>query len=106
MKQLFGNSFISIYGSEPSTLWRSAISELTDEEVEIGLLNLSKEKRAFPANLTEFVAACKPTAGSPRFLGVPIDPKTLRIRHKPTREHVDACLERMRRRVNLGTEKT
>lgn len=99
MKQLYGKSFVTIYGAEPSWLWIEQAAELTDEQVRAGLKRLAKQKREYPANLTEFVEACKPALGSPRFLGVPIDPETLRIERKANREHVDACLARMRKKL-------
>jgi hypothetical protein len=107
MKQLYGQSFVTIYGQSPGYLWVNAIAGLTDQQCRVGLNQLTKEKRSFPANLTEFVDACRPGAGSPRFLGVP---ETAAQRQKrlakprPRREHIDACLARMRSSLGRASE--
>jgi len=99
MKQLYGQSFVTIYGQQPTSLWLEKIAGLTDEQVGQGLIRLGDKPRAYPANLTEFVEACRPTPGSPRFLGVPETAEQRRKRlsaPRAKREHVDAKLANMR----------
>lgn len=60
MKQLYGQSFVTIYGDMPSALWVTQIASLTDDQCREGLGRLAGERRQYPANLTEFVEACKP----------------------------------------------
>jgi hypothetical protein len=99
MKQIFGNSFVTIYGETPAALWLEQIARLTDAQCRAGLTRLAGQRRQYPANLTEFVEACKPTPGSPRFLGVPETPEDRqRLLSVPPAnpDHVKACIARIR----------
>lgn len=104
MKQLYGVSFMTIQGEVPSALWVAEIAKLSDAECREGLGRLAGEKRQYPANLTEFVAACKPPK-SVRYLGAPTTPAGLRRLEAPraNREKVERHLANMRRA--LGVEK-
>lgn len=103
MTQLYGTAFLTIYGETPAVLWEAAISKLTDEQCRYGLTKLAEEARDYPANLTEFVAACKPKSAGVRFLGNPAHADVLNLpRPVANREHVNRCLANMRR--NLGVE--
>lgn len=77
LKQIFGTSFVTIYGDVPSPLWVAEIARLTETEVRLGLAALSRAKREYPANLTEFVEACRPKKRV-RYLGVPTNPAEMR----------------------------
>jgi hypothetical protein len=84
MVELYGPSFLAAYGDSPSPLWQTAIGKLRDEEIRKGFIELAQQPRDFPANLTQFVSACRPTAnGSPRYLGVPTTPAELRKLEPP-----------------------
>lgn len=103
MAELYGPAFAAAYGDKPSPLWQAAISELSDDECRIGLTNLADEARDYPANLTQFVAACRPQkSAGVRFLGNPITPADLdRMLPPPERrakpEVIDGWLAKMRR---------
>lgn len=71
MSQMFGAAFRTAYGEKPNRIWTDAISKLSDDECRQGLTRLAREERKYPANLTEFVEACKPKIHGVRFLGVP-----------------------------------
>jgi hypothetical protein len=74
MVELYGPSFTAAYGDKPSPIWLAAIGELSDSECRAGLTRLAKQAKEYPANLTQFVAACRPPSSSPRYLGVPVTP--------------------------------
>jgi len=77
MKALYGaGAFTAAYGDEPNHIWLASIEHLTDRECRDGLTRLAKEARSYPANLTEFMEACKPKSPGVRFLGVPERKKT------------------------------
>ena len=101
MKQLYGSAFLAAYGDAPTPIWAAAISELTDAQCRQGLASLAKQAREYPANLTQFLAACKPVQ-SPRFLGVPTTGAHLRklldVR-RASPEAVDGWLAKMRQKV-------
>lgn len=82
MAELYGASFVSAYGEKPSPLWQAAIGELSDSECKDGLTRLAKQPRSYPANLTEFVAACRPVK-QVRYLGSPTTPGDLRRLEPP-----------------------
>ena len=67
--ELFGKSFYREHGMEPTSLWMNAVSRLTDQEIMNGLANLANDALTFPANLSQFVSACK-REKPVRFLGV------------------------------------
>lgn len=91
-----------MYGETPSTYWLSGLADLTDDQCRDGLAAVVKAGRTYPVNLTQFLEACRGTSGSPRFLGAPTSPEELRRLEPPPakREHVDACLSRMRKSVS------
>lgn len=95
---------MTVYGDKPSPLWLGAIAGLTDEECRAGLTRLAKQPREFPANLTQFVAACRPPSGSPRFLGVPVTTADVdRMLPPPDKrakpEVIDGWLAKIRRKI-------
>ena len=102
MKQLYGVSFVTIQGETPSALWVTEIAKLTDIECRDGLGRLAGEKRQYPANLTEFVAACKPPK-SVRYLGAPTSPGEMRRLEAPRArpEVVAKHLANMRRALGV-----
>ncbi len=104
MVELYGTAFVTAYGDSPSPIWLAAIAELTDDECRKGLTALARQAREYPANLTQFVAACKPVTGSPRYLGVPITPDEIAGRLPPPErlakpEVIDSWLAKMRAKV-------
>lgn len=107
MVELYGSAFTAAYGEQPSPLWLSAIAELTDDECRKGLTKLAREAREFPANLTQFVAACRPPkSGSPRYLGTPLtdEQKHALALPKPEvpRERIDGYLAKMRAKLGVA----
>lgn len=72
MVELYGPAFLSAYGDSPSPIWAESIAKLSDDECKRGFQTLASQPKEYPANLTQFVAACRPVTGSPRFLGVPM----------------------------------
>jgi hypothetical protein len=108
MVELYGPSFLTAYGDSPSPIWLVAIGELSDEECRQGFATLAKQAREYPANLTQFVAACRPQTGSPRFLGTPTTPDALRrleppLSQRATPEKIDSWIAKMRRTLNART---
>jgi hypothetical protein len=106
MVELYGTAFVTAYGESPSPIWLAAIAELTDDECRKGLTALARQAREYPANLTQFVAACKPVTGSPRYLGVPVTPDEIAgtlpppdRRAKP--EIIDGWLAKMRSKLGV-----
>jgi hypothetical protein len=107
MAELYGPAFAAAYGDKPSPLWSAAIGELTDDECRSGLTSLAREGRDYPANLTQFVAACRPPKmGSPRYLGVPITDEQRAELYLPKPavpvEKIDGWLAKMRRTLGVG----
>lgn len=104
MTQMFGSSFVTIYGETPTQLWVRSIAELSDDECVAGIERIRKERREYPCNLTEFVEACRPKAPGRRYLGTPIcgsEADTPQLEQQPAeREHIDACLASMRRKLS------
>jgi hypothetical protein len=105
MAELYGPAFAAAYGDTPSPLWSRAIAELTDTQCRDGLTRLAREARDYPANLTQFVAACLPNkSGSPRYLGVPITDEQRADLYLPkpqvSREKIDGYLAKMRAKVS------
>jgi hypothetical protein len=105
MAELYGPAFAAAYGDQPSQLWLAAIAGLSDEQCRNGLTTLAKQAREYPANLTQFVAACRPPSGPPRYLGVPIDVNDPRLALPPpskqaSPEKVDGWLAKIRGRLN------
>lgn len=100
MVELYGPAFLSAYGESPSPLWLAAISELTDDECREGLTALAKSAREYPANLTQFVAACRP-AKQVRYLGAPTTAAKLQALMPPKAQAsvADRYLARMRAAV-------
>jgi hypothetical protein len=104
MVELYGTPFLTAYGESPSPIWLAAITELTDDECRKGLTALARQAREYPANLTQFVAACKPVIGSPRYLGVPVTPDQIAGALPPPErqakpEVIDGWLAKMRAKV-------
>ena len=104
MVELYGPPFVTAYGEAPSPIWLAAIAELSDDECRAGLTRLARQPREYPANLTQFVAACRPVTGSPRYLGTPITPdhESLALpppdrRSRP--EVIDGWIAKMRAKV-------
>jgi hypothetical protein len=105
MVELYGPAFVSAYGESPSPLWLAAIGGLSDEQCRKGLATLAGQAREYPANLTQFVAACRPPSGPPRYLGVPIDVNDPRLALPPpskqaSPEKIDGWLAKIRGRLN------
>lgn len=59
LAEVYGKALYREHGSEPPMLWLQAIERLTDEELRRGLKNLAEDALAYPANLGQFVEACK-----------------------------------------------
>jgi len=59
LAELFGKSFYREHGEVPSNLWVQAVNKLSDQQIARGLANLANDNLEFPANLSQFVAACK-----------------------------------------------
>lgn len=59
LAELFGKAFYREHGEEPTPLWSRAIARLSDQQIAQGLANLANDGLEFPANLPQFVAACK-----------------------------------------------
>lgn len=105
MVELYGPAFVSAYGESPSPLWLAAIAGLSDEQCKTGLTALARQAREYPANLTQFVAACRQVTSSPRYLGVPVDVTDPRMALPPpnrqaSRERVDGWLTKIRNTLN------
>jgi hypothetical protein len=103
MVELYGPSFLTAYGESPSPIWTAAISDLTDEECRRGLTALAKQAREYPANLTQFVAACRPSPGV-RYLGTPVTVAEVdRMLPPPDKrakpEVIDSWIAKMRAKV-------
>lgn len=98
MKQLYGTSFLTMYGETPSALWVTQIAMLTDDECRRGLSRLAEQRREFPANLTEFLEACRPRPQGVRFLGRPQSPDDVLKLPGPraSREVIERHLAHMR----------
>lgn len=104
MKAIYGTSFLTIYGEVPHPIWIAEIEKLTDKQARSGLTRLAREQREFPANLTEYLAACRGTQ-SPRFLGVPQSPESCRRRLPRIRasdEQVDSHLASIRTKLKAA----
>jgi hypothetical protein len=103
MVELYGSAFVTAYGESPSPLWLAAIGELSDAECRAGLTRLAKQPREYPANLTQFVAACRPPSGSPRYLGTPITEEQRAALYLPKPdvpvEKIDGWLAKMRAKL-------
>jgi hypothetical protein len=105
MVELYGSAFTAAYGDEPSPLWAAAIAELSDEQCRKGLASLAREAREYPANLTQFVAACRPKSPGVRFLGVPLTADQLaNLLPPPERrasiEKIEGWIAKMRRTIS------
>lgn len=59
LAEIFGNAFYREYSDAPTALWRQAIEKLTDQQLGNGLAKLANDGLSFPANLSQFVVACK-----------------------------------------------
>jgi hypothetical protein len=102
MLELYGPAFTAAYGDTPSHLWLAAISDLTDDECRKGLTSLARQAREYPANLTQFMAACKPSPGV-RYLGRPMTEEQKAEMYLPRPsvpvEKIDGWLAKMRARL-------
>lgn len=102
MTELYGSAFKAAYGDNPTPIWERAIAELTDDQCREGLTRLTKQSREYPANLTQFLAACKPVDGV-RYLGVPLTEEQRAELYLPrphvSREKIDGYLAKMRAKV-------
>lgn len=108
MTELYGTAFVTAYGAAPSPLWLAAIERLSDDACRKGLTRLASEAREYPANLTQFVAACNyreparfssppPTAEEwARMLPAPPEKRA-------SREKINAHLENMRKRLRVSS---
>jgi hypothetical protein len=104
MVELYGSAFVAAYGESPSPIWLSAIADLTDDECRAGLTRLALNPREYPANLTQFVGACRPKGDGVRYLGTPITPEQMaRMLPPPDRrakpEVIDSWIAKMRSRL-------
>jgi hypothetical protein len=107
MAELYGPAFAAAYGDKASPLWLAAIGELTDDECRKGLTSLARQAKEYPANLTQFMAACRPPSGPVRYLGVPLtdEQKAVLALPKPNVpvEKIDGWLAKMRRTVGVAS---
>ena len=106
MAELYGGGFVAAYGEQPTPLWLAAIAELSDKECRDGLTRLAKQAREYPANLTQFVGACRPSPGV-RYLGAPLTPQQYAELAPPpekraSAEKIDGWLAKMRRTLGVG----
>ena len=103
MTELYGSAFKAAYGENPTHIWERAIAELTDDQCREGLTRLTKQSREYPANLTQFLAACRPADGV-RYLGTPITEEQKRELYLPrpqvSMEKIDGWLAKMRAKVS------
>lgn len=106
MGELYGGAFVATYGEQPTPLWMNAIAGLSDEQCRDGLSRLAREPREWPANLTQFVAACFPPKQPVRYLGRPISESERATLYLPKpvvdREKVDFYLAKMRRACGVS----
>lgn len=103
MTEIYGTAFLVAYGDAPPRIWEAAIAGLTDAECRDGISRLAHEKRQYPANLTEFVEACK--RKPIRYLGgQPTSPGALRRLEAPPADpkKVAAHIANMRRTVGAA----
>jgi len=61
LAEIFGKAFYREHAKTPPNLWVQAIDRLQDHEIIRGLANLANDNLQFPANLSQFVSACKRT---------------------------------------------
>jgi hypothetical protein len=105
MVELYGPAFLTAYGDSPSPIWAAAIGELSDEQCRSGLARLAKQPREYPANLTQFLAACRPPSPGVQYLGRPITDAERRALLPPPEklakpEVVDSWIAKMRAKVS------
>jgi hypothetical protein len=102
MRCIYGTGFETMYGDVPNAYWIAGIVQLSDEQCRKGLSALARESREYPANLTEFVEACKPKQHV-RYLGAnPTTPERYRkslARQLAAPEVIAQHLDRMRASV-------
>ena len=73
LAEIFGKAHYRENGDSPSKLWVQAIERLSDVQLATGLANLGNDGLTFPANLSQFLEACK-RSKPVRHLGVPLLP--------------------------------
>ncbi len=83
-------------GDEPPQLWRQAVARLTEGEIKTGLANLANDNLSFPANLSQFVSACKRAKPIMPWKALPAPPESA--------EQKDAKWEKQMRAM-LGDER-
>lgn len=102
MSELYGSAFKAAYGEAPTPIWERAIAELSDDQCRTGLNALAKQAREYPANLTQFLAACRPAPGV-RYLGVPMTDEQKAALYLPRPEvpieRVEGWLAKLRAKV-------
>lgn len=109
LTSMYGSGFVQVYGDRPPSLWLSEIDKLTDDQVRAGISKLAHQPRDFPANLTQFVDACKSAPASPRYLGQrpaltyaerdELIPRKDRTSREFIGAHVDGCLASIRAKL-------
>jgi hypothetical protein len=104
MAELYGPAFAAAYGDKASPLWLAGIASLTDDQCRAGLTKLAKEGREYPANLTQFMAACKPKSDGVRHLGRALtEAERVALLPPPDKlakpEVIDSWLAKMRAKV-------
>lgn len=60
LAEMYGNSFLTAFGSKPNSAWNRAIADLTDAQCRAGLQAWLRTGARFAPSLPEFVAACAP----------------------------------------------
>lgn len=102
--EIFGPGFLTAYGDKPSPLWTSAVGSLSDDECRAGLAAIAKQGRDYPANLSQFMAACK-SKPLMHTLGPPTTPAALRALERPKVpvEVAQKWIKRMRERLGGTT---
>lgn len=72
---MFGPAFLSAYAADEEghvgEIWAKALGRLTWRQAKEGMARLGNERRTYPPNLTEVMAACRPQTGGVRYLGLP-----------------------------------
>ncbi len=58
LTEMYGNGLLQKYGDKPGPMWRKVISELSDDQIKLGMERLMDEGGAFAPSLPEFRAAC------------------------------------------------
>ena len=59
MTAMFGHSWVSAYGAEPSDTWLAGLIDMTEEEIRTGLVACLTWEDRWPPTLPQFRALCR-----------------------------------------------